>query len=41
MIRVITIVQQIMTELKGAVSEEAKLLAITKIVVKLMNKDGK
>jgi hypothetical protein len=30
-----------MTELKGAVSEEAKVLAITKIVVKLMNKDGK
>jgi hypothetical protein len=41
MIRVITIVQQIMTELKGAVSEEAKVLAITKILVKLMNKDGK
>jgi hypothetical protein len=29
-----------MTELKGAVSEEAKVLAITEIVVKLMNKDS-
>jgi hypothetical protein len=33
MIRVITAVQQIMTEFNGAVSEEAKVVAITKIVL--------
>jgi hypothetical protein len=37
---VITVVQQIMTESNGAVSEEAKLLAITKIVFNLMEQIG-
>jgi hypothetical protein len=36
MLKVISIVQQIMTELGGAVSEEAKIVAITKTVLKLM-----
>jgi hypothetical protein len=39
MVKIITIVQQIMTELKGAVSEEGKILAITKIVFNLMNRN--
>jgi hypothetical protein len=37
---VVTVVQQIMTELNGAVLEEAKLLAITKIVLNLMEQNG-
>jgi hypothetical protein len=36
MMRVVTVVQQIMTELSGAVSEEDKIVAITKIVSNLM-----
>jgi hypothetical protein len=40
MVKIITVVQQIMTELKGAVSEEGKILAITKIVFNLMNRNG-
>jgi hypothetical protein len=37
---VVTVVQQIMTESNGAVLEEAKILAITKIVLKLMEQNG-
>jgi hypothetical protein len=33
---VATIFQQIMTELNGAESEEGRIMAITKIVLKLM-----
>jgi hypothetical protein len=40
MFEVTTVVQQIMTELNGAVSEEDKIVAITKIVLKLMNQNG-
>jgi hypothetical protein len=40
MLRVITAVQQIMTEFNGAVSEEDKIVAITKIVLNLMKQDG-
>jgi hypothetical protein len=40
MLRVITVVQQIMTEFNGAVSEEEKILAITKIVLNLMKQNG-
>jgi hypothetical protein len=40
MFRVITAVQQIMTEFNGAVSEEAKVVAITNIVLSLMKKNG-
>jgi hypothetical protein len=41
MLRALTAVQQIMTELKGAVSEEDKIFAITKIVINLMKENGK
>jgi hypothetical protein len=37
---VVTIVQQIMTESNGAVLEEAKILAIIKIVLNLMEING-
>jgi hypothetical protein len=40
MFRVASLVQQIMTGLNDAVSEEEKLVAIAKIVVKLMNSNG-
>jgi hypothetical protein len=40
MLKVISVVQQIMTELGGAVSEEARIVAITKIVFKLMRGNG-
>jgi hypothetical protein len=40
MLRVVTAVQQIMTEFNGAVSEEDKIVAITKIVLNLMKQDG-
>jgi hypothetical protein len=36
MLRVVTVVQQIITEFNGTVSEEQKLVAITKIVLDLM-----
>jgi hypothetical protein len=39
-VRVITVVQQIMTELSGAVSEQDKIMAITKIVLSLMKNNG-
>jgi hypothetical protein len=38
--RVVTVVQQIMTEFNGAVSEEDKIVAITKIVLNLVNQNG-
>jgi hypothetical protein len=37
---VVTVAQQIMTESIGAVLEEANFLAITKIVLNLMEKNG-
>jgi hypothetical protein len=40
MFRVASVVQQIMTGLNNAVSEEQKIVAITKIVMKLMNSNG-
>jgi hypothetical protein len=40
MFRVVTAVQQIMTEFGGAVSEEQKILAITKIVLNIMKQNG-
>jgi hypothetical protein len=40
MLRVVTAVQQIMTEFNGALSEEDKIVAITKIVLNLMKQDG-
>ena len=40
MFKVATIVQQIMTELNGAVTEEQKIVAITKIVLNLMKENG-
>jgi hypothetical protein len=40
MLRVVTAVQKIMTEYNGAVSEEDKIVAITKIVLNLLKQDG-
>jgi hypothetical protein len=40
MLRVVTAVQQILTEISGAVTEEDKIVAITKIVLNLMKQDG-
>jgi hypothetical protein len=40
MFKVATLVQQIMTELNGAVSEEDKIVVINKLVLKLMKHDG-
>jgi hypothetical protein len=40
MLRVVTVVQQIMTEFNCAVSEKYKIVAITKIVLNLMNQNG-
>jgi hypothetical protein len=40
MLRVVTVVQQIMTEFSGAVSERDKLMAITKIVLNLKQQNG-
>jgi hypothetical protein len=39
-LREVTVVQQIMTEFSGAVSEEEKILAIIKIVLNLMKQNG-
>jgi hypothetical protein len=39
-LRVVTAVQQIMTEFNGVVSKEEKIVAITKIVSNLMKQDG-
>jgi hypothetical protein len=38
--RVVTVVQQIITDFNGAVSEEDKVVAITKIVLNLMKHKG-
>jgi hypothetical protein len=40
MLKVVTAVQQIMTEVSGAQSQEEQIVAITKIVLKLMNQNG-
>jgi hypothetical protein len=40
MFKVVTVVQQIMTELNGAVSEEEKIMSVTKIVLNLMKQHG-
>jgi hypothetical protein len=40
MMQLVTVAQQIMNELNGAVSEEDKLVAITKIVLNLMKQNG-
>jgi hypothetical protein len=40
MLRVVTVVQQIMTELNGAVSEEDEIVATTKIALNLMKQNG-
>jgi hypothetical protein len=40
MFRIAAVVQQIMTDFSGAVSEEAKIVAITKIVLNLMKQNG-
>jgi hypothetical protein len=40
MLKVVIVVQQIMTEISGVLSEEEKIVAITKIVLKLMNQIG-
>jgi hypothetical protein len=40
MLRVVTLVQQIKTEFDGALSEEDKIVAITKIVLNLMKSNG-
>jgi hypothetical protein len=37
---IVTVVQQIMAESNGAVLEDAKILAITKIVSNLMERNG-
>jgi hypothetical protein len=38
---VVTVVQHIMTEFNGAVLEEAKILDITKIVLNLIEQNGR
>jgi hypothetical protein len=40
MLRVVTVVQQKITEFSGAVSEDAKIVAITKIVLNLRKQNG-
>jgi hypothetical protein len=40
MLRVVTVVQRIMSEFNGAVSEEDKIVAITNIVLNFMNQNG-
>jgi hypothetical protein len=40
MMRVVTVLQQIMAEFSGTVSEEDKIMAITKIVLNLMKQNG-
>jgi hypothetical protein len=37
--RIVTIIQQFITEFSGAVSEEEKIVAITKIVSNLMKQN--
>jgi hypothetical protein len=38
---VVKVVQRIMTKFNGAVSEEAKIVAITKIVLNAMEQNGR
>jgi hypothetical protein len=40
MLKVVTVIQQIMTEVSGAQPQEQQKVAITKIVLKLMNQNG-
>jgi hypothetical protein len=40
MLRVVTVVKQIRTEFNGAVSERDKSMAITKIVLNLLQQNG-
>jgi hypothetical protein len=40
MLRVVTAVQQIMTEFNGAVSQEDNIMVVTKIVLNFMNQTG-
>jgi hypothetical protein len=40
MVRVVTVVQQIMTEFNGAVSDKDKIVAITGSVLNLINQNG-
>jgi hypothetical protein len=39
MMRIVTVVQQLMTEFSGAVTEEKKIVVITKIVLNLMKQN--
>jgi len=39
MYKVVNVVQQIMSELNESVSEEGKIVAITKIIMKLLNNE--
>jgi hypothetical protein len=41
MVRVVTVVRQIMRELKGSASEKAKIMVITNIVYNLLQEDDK
>jgi hypothetical protein len=40
MLKAVTVIQQIMTEFNAALSEEDKIVAITKIVLNLMKQNG-
>jgi hypothetical protein len=40
MLRIVTVVQQFITEFNGAVSEGEKIVAITKTVLNLMKQNG-
>jgi hypothetical protein len=40
MVRVVTAVQQIMTEFNGAISDKDKIVAITTIVLNLIKQNG-
>jgi hypothetical protein len=41
MLRALSVVQQIMAELKGTASEEDKFLSVAKIIFSLMKQNGK
>jgi hypothetical protein len=40
MLRTVTVAQQFMTKFKGALSEENKIVVITKIVLNLIKENG-
>jgi hypothetical protein len=40
MLKIVTVVQQMMTEVSGAQSQEEQIVTITKIVLKLMIQNG-